>query len=75
MKRGLEALVARAISTLRDRGELDVDSVPPVVIERARDPRHGDFACPVALGLARAARSNPRELAGASSPRCRPRTT
>ena len=63
MKRELEALVAGAVSTLRDRGELDVESVPPVVIERTRDPRHGDFACPVALGLARAARSNPRDLA------------
>ena len=63
MKRGLEALVASAISTLRARGELDVESVPSVVIERTRDPRHGDFACPVALGLARAARVNPRDLA------------
>ena len=63
MKRGLEALVANAISTLRDRGELDIDSVPPVVIERTRDPRHGDFACPAALGLARAGRCNPRDLA------------
>ena len=63
MKRGLEALVASAISTLRARGELDVESVPPVVIERTRDPRHGDFACPVALGLARTARVNPRDLA------------
>ena len=63
LKRGLEALVASAISTLRARGELDVESVPPVVIERTRDPRHGDFACPAALGLARAARLNPRDLA------------
>ena len=63
LKRGLEALVASAISTLRDRGELDVESVPPVVIERTRDPRHGDFACPAALGLARAVRCNPRDLA------------
>ena len=64
MKRGLEALVASAVSTLRDRRELEVESVPAIVIERARDPRHGDFACPVALGLARTARRNPRELAG-----------
>ena len=63
MKRGLEALVANAISTLRDRGELDIESVPPIVIERTRDPRHGDFACPAALGLARAGRCNPRDLA------------
>ena len=63
MKHGLEALVSSAIDTLRVRGELEVDSVPPIVIERTRDPRHGDFACPAALGLARAARSNPRDLA------------
>ena len=64
MKRGLEALVASAIGTLRARGEIDIGSVPPIVIERTRDPRHGDFACPAALGLARVARRNPRELAG-----------
>ena len=63
LKRGLEALVASAVSTLRSRGELDVESIPPVVIERTRDPRHGDFACPAALGLARAAHCSPRELA------------
>ena len=64
LKRGLEALVASAVSKLRSRGELDVESDPTIVIERTRDPRHGDFACPVALGLARAARCNPRDLAG-----------
>jgi len=64
LKRGLEALVASAIGTLRARGEIDIGSVPPIVIERTRDPRHGDFACPAALGLARVARRNPRELAG-----------
>ena len=64
MKRGLEALVASAIGALRDRRELEIESVPSIVIERTRDPRHGDFACPVALGLARAVRRNPRELAG-----------
>jgi len=32
-------------------------------IEHSRDPAHGDFACSIALRLARAARSNPRALA------------
>ena len=63
MKRALEALVASAVVTLRDRREIGVESVPPIVIERTRDPSHGDFACPLALGLARTARRNPRELA------------
>ena len=36
-----------------------------VVVERARDPQHGDFACNIAMRLAKAARKNPRELAQA----------
>ena len=36
-----------------------------VVVERARDPKHGDFASNVALRLAKPARRNPRELAQA----------
>ena len=63
MKRALEALVASAVRALRGRREIEIESVPPIVIERTRDPAHGDFASPVALGLARAARRNPRELA------------
>jgi arginyl-tRNA synthetase len=33
------------------------------VIERARDSRHGDFACNVAMALAKVARAKPRDLA------------
>jgi arginyl-tRNA synthetase len=36
-----------------------------VVVERARDPAHGDFASNIAMRLAKAARKNPRELAQA----------
>ena len=31
-------------------GTLALDELPNIVIDRARDPSHGDFACPVALG-------------------------
>jgi arginyl-tRNA synthetase len=37
----------------------------PVVVERPRDPAHGDYATNVALALAKAARRNPRDLAEA----------
>jgi arginyl-tRNA synthetase len=37
----------------------------PVLVERPRDPAHGDYATNVALAFARAARRNPRELAQA----------
>ena len=35
-----------------------------VPIERTRDPSHGDYACTVALALAKHAKMKPREIAG-----------
>ncbi len=37
--------------------------VPVVVLERPRDPAHGDIACNIAMQLARQLKLNPRELA------------
>ncbi|HYW92471.1 MAG TPA: arginine--tRNA ligase [Gammaproteobacteria bacterium] len=63
MKAALEQLVREALSRLDD-GVLPATEVPGrVVIERARDGRHGDFATNVAMTLARTARRKPRELA------------
>ncbi|NNF67086.1 MAG: arginine--tRNA ligase, partial [Gammaproteobacteria bacterium] len=40
------------------------DAIPAsIVVERTRDPKHGDFACNVAMVMAKAARMNPRQLA------------
>ncbi len=36
---------------------------PAVVLERPRDPAHGDVACNIAMQLAKQLKSNPRELA------------
>ena len=41
----------------------DTDIVPTVVLERPRDPAHGDIACNIAMQLARPLKKNPRELA------------
>jgi arginyl-tRNA synthetase len=41
------------------------DLVPAVVLERPRDPAHGDIACNIAMQLARQLKMNPRELATA----------
>jgi len=63
VKTQIESLVARALQSLAG------DSLPAEAadsqprIERTRDPRHGDFACNVAMTLSRAARRNPREIA------------
>lgn len=37
--------------------------VPNVVLERPRDPSHGDIACNIAMQLAKQLKTNPRELA------------
>ena len=65
MKSELERLIADAINTL-------VGSVLPqavdrawISVERARDASHGDYACNIALRLAKSAGRPPREIAQA----------
>ena len=41
------------------------DMQPTVVLERPRDPAHGDIACNIAMQLAKPLKKNPRELAQA----------
>ena len=64
MKQPLRELVLQAIKALQDDAILPADlPVPGFVIERARSREHGDFACNVAMLLAKPARAKPRELA------------
>ena len=64
MKEQLSQLIVQALETLVNKGQLPDDIPRRVQIERTRDPEHGDLASNVALGLAKAAKKNPRELAG-----------
>jgi arginyl-tRNA synthetase len=57
LKEALRSLVPAVLAAPADDSQ--------VVVERARDPAHGDFASNVAMRLAKAARKNPRELAQA----------
>ncbi len=63
MKHHLQQLLTTALTNLRAAGTLECDLPGSIVIERARDKNHGDFASNVALLLAKAARRKPRELA------------
>jgi len=64
VKEQLRDLVLQAIRTLQNDATLPADLIPPgFVIERARSREHGDFACNVAMLLAKQARAKPRELA------------
>ena len=64
MKAQLRELVLQAIKSLQNDTVLPADLVlPGFVIERARNREHGDFACNIAMLLAKPARAKPRELA------------
>ena len=63
MKTQIANLITEAVSTLQASGELQIDQIPGVEIERTRDKTHGDFACNIAMKLAKPARSKPRDLA------------
>lgn len=64
LKAELELLVQTGLAELVSAEFLPSGTeLPPVTIERCRDPSHGDFACPIAMALARVARKSPREIA------------
>ncbi len=65
MKQILQQLIASAVDRLKADGVLTSEIEAKVVVERTRDARHGDFACNVALTLAKATRRKPRDLAEA----------
>ena len=63
MKEHIRSLLERSLAALRDEGELALDPLPDIPVERSRGDDHGDFASPLALALARIARRKPREIA------------
>lgn len=65
MKSELERLLREALRSLVPGVLADVPDPAQVVVERARDTQHGDFACNIAMRLAKTARKNPRDLAQA----------
>ncbi len=55
--------IVTAIGRAVADGDLDVTVPTTVTVERPKTPGHGDYASPVALQLAKAARRRPREVA------------
>lgn len=58
-------LIIEAIQTAQDLGDLPEFDLPDIVVERPKDPTHGDYATPSALGLARHAHMAPLKIAEA----------
>ncbi|MES9900258.1 MAG: arginine--tRNA ligase [Sedimenticola sp.] len=63
MKPQIQQLVSTALQNIAAEGVIPSDQIPTPIIERARDTQHGDFACNVAMVLAKVARCRPRDLA------------
>jgi arginyl-tRNA synthetase len=58
-KQDIAALIQAALAPIVEGSGL----APAVVLERPRDPAHGDIACNIAMQLAKQLKMNPRELA------------
>ena len=61
-KEKLSALFEEAVASLVAATD---QTIPAIILERPRDPAHGDLACNVAMQLAKPLKRNPRELAQA----------
>ncbi len=65
MKEQLKTLISAALVQLQTQGMLPEGVSVDIQLERCRDSKHGDFACNVALVLAKQATCAPRQLAEA----------
>lgn len=63
MKQHLHTLFTQALAQLQAKGDIPKDIVGEIQLERTRDTRHGDFACNIAMILAKKARMRPRDIA------------
>lgn len=63
MKSSIADLLRASIASLPEPANNPDAASMSVTVERARDPRHGDFASNMAMQLAKSLRRNPRELA------------
>jgi len=63
MKTTIEKLMSASIDELKKQSFLPPDLTVDVQIEKARDEKHGDFTCNIALILAKSAKKNPHDIA------------
>lgn len=61
----LESVLYQALKAAVEAGELPLNEIPQPSLERPREEGHGDWACTIAMRLAKAAHMNPRAIAQA----------
>jgi arginyl-tRNA synthetase len=65
IRQKLSTLVAQTLEQARAAGALASESFPPVVIGYTTNDDHGDFACNIAMQLAKPEKKGPRQIAEA----------
>lgn len=63
LKQDLRHLFIQAIDSLKQQATLPAEITAEIQLERPRDVQHGDFACNLALLLAKQLKQRPREIA------------
>jgi arginyl-tRNA synthetase len=63
MKQIVIQIIDRALAELPELRDVAADIALETTVERTRDPSHGDFACNIAMRLAKPARKSPRDIA------------
>ena len=63
MRAHIIELVSQALGYLKRDGQLEIDPSLDIQVEQTRDPSHGDYACNIALILAKPLGRPPREIA------------
>lgn len=63
LKDALKKCIETAITTLQANQQLPEERVVDIQLERTKDKKHGDFACNIAMVLAKPAKMNPRQIA------------
>lgn len=65
IRESLESVLYQALKAAVEAGELPLNEIPQPPLERPREEGHGDWACTIAMRLAKAAHMNPRAIAQA----------
>jgi len=63
LKEQLRQIIKTALTQLISQKSLPELVLPEIQIDRTKDKSHGDFACNIAMMLARQAKMNPRQIA------------
>ena len=65
IRESLESVLYQALKAAVEAGELPLNEIPQPSLERPREEGRGDWACTIAMRLAKAAHMNPRAIAQA----------